>query len=141
MWSYVWPILLILVGNCFYNICAKSTPISANAYLCMTVTYGIGAGVSYLLFLFSKNTSSFLEELQKLNWTAIVLGLSIVALEIGYIFAYRVGWKINVASLVTNILLAIVLIFIGYYVYGETLSVIKAIGIFFCCLGLFLIIK
>lgn len=63
---------------------------------------------------FSQSREAVSLELSKLNWTAPTLGLAVVALEVGYILTYRAGWKINTASLVTNIALAILLLFIGF---------------------------
>lgn len=140
-WSLFWPIALITIGNCFYNVCAKSTPLAADAYLSMAVAYLTGAAVSFLIYLGFGPKTPILEELSKLNWTAPVLGLSIVALEVGYIFAYRAGWKINTASLVTNTALAIILLFIGLFCYGEPITMRKFVGVVICCVGLYFLIK
>ena len=59
-----------------------------------------------------------------------------VALEVGYILTYRAGWKINTASLVTNIALAILLLFIGFLFYGEPITGRKLLGVVICGIGL-----
>ena len=38
-WNLFWPIALITLANCFYNICTKSTPEQANPFLSLCVTY------------------------------------------------------------------------------------------------------
>lgn len=106
-WNLFWPIALITLANCFYNICTKSTPEQANPFLSLCVTYLTAAAVCISVFIFSQSREAVSLELSKLNWTAPTLGLAVVALEVGYILTYRAGWKINTASLVTNIALAI----------------------------------
>lgn len=139
--NFLWPIVLITVGNCFYNVCAKSTPLDADAYLSMAVSYLTGGIISFVIFCFTRPVSTFNLEILKLKWTAPLLGCSIVALEVGYIYAYRAGWKINTASLVTNIALAVMLLFIGWIFYGEAMTLRKSIGIGICSIGLIFLIK
>lgn len=107
----------------------------------MAVAYLTGACVSFLIYLGFGPKAPIIQELSKLNWTAPVLGLSIVALEVGYIFAYRAGWKINTASLVTNTALAIILLFVGLICYGEPITMRKMLGVIICCAGLYFLIK
>lgn len=140
-WNLFWPIALITLANCFYNICTKSTPEQANPFLSLCVTYLTAAAVCISVFLSSQSREAVSLELSKLNWTAPTLGLAVVALEVGYILTYRAGWKINTASLVTNIALAILLLFIGFLFYGEPITLRKLFGVFICCIGLFFLIK
>jgi len=141
MWNYIWPIAMVVFANVFYNICTKSTPNNANVFLSLTVTYLTAAVISFTLFLAKGQRYSIGTEFTKLNWTSIVLGLSIVALEFGYICVYRAGWKISTASLVANICLACALIFVGLLLYRETITARQAIGIAVCIIGLILLTK
>ena len=99
------------------------------------------AAVCISVFLFSQSREAVSLELSKLNWTAPTLGLAVVALEVGYILTYRAGWKINTASLVTNIALAILLLFIGFLFYGEPITGRKLLGVVICGIGLVFLIK
>ena len=139
MISYSWPIVLVIVSNVLYNIATKSTPSDANAFLSLAVTYLIAAGCSAALYFFQGGHAGLLRELSQLNWTALALGVSIVALEFGYISAYRAGWPVNTASLVANIALACVLLIVGALLYQEGITPKQAAGIAVCFLGLLLI--
>lgn len=141
MWNLIWPILLVAGANTFYNICAKSTPDGINAFASLSVTYFIGAVLSIILFFITGNQKNFITEISKANWTSLVLGMSVVALEFGYISIYRAGWKISMGSLVANISLACVLMLLGLLVYKETISLRQAVGMIVCIIGLFLISK
>ena len=68
-----------------------------------------------------------------------VLGLVIVGLEVGYIYAYKAGWKVSTARIVQAALVAIILVFVGYGLYHEALTIKKIAGIVICLGGLVLI--
>lgn len=139
MWEMLWPILLIILSNTIYNVCTKSTPSNVNAFGALMITYIVAAFLTAIIFVFLVKPENVAFELTKINWTSVVLGMAIVGLELAYIFAYRAGWKVSSASLVANIGLAIVLIFVGALLYGENISLKQVLGIFVCCGGLFLI--
>jgi len=94
-----------------------------------------------IIFLFNKTDKEFFQAFKELNWTSILLGVSIVGLEFGYLMAYRAGWKISVGSLVANIALALMLIPIGILFFKEGFGFNKILGASFCIIGLILINK
>ena len=139
--NMLWPMAVIVVSNIFYHICSKSTPDNINPLASLTVTYIIGAVFSGILyFLLNKNADLF-AEYRNLNWSTWVLGLSIVGLEVGSIYMYKVGWNISSGQLIHSAALAICLIFIGAIFYKENISLTKLAGIAVCLFGLFLINK
>ena len=139
MFNYIWPLGLVVLSNVFYQICAKSTPENINPLASLTVTYLVGALVSLVLYYLLNRDANILVEYSKLNWTPFVLGISIVGLETGMIFAYKVGWLINTAQIVQAVILAIILIFVGVLFYNEAVTWNKIAGIAVCLLGLVLI--
>lgn len=138
MWRYLWPILMVIAANTFYHLCAKSTPQNANPFLSLFVTYTVGAALSMLFYLFGKN-DILTNELKKLNWTSVVLGLAIVGLEYGYLKVYRAGWNVSTGSLVANIGLAVILVLLGALLYKEVITVTRLAGIVLCVAGIILI--
>ena len=137
--TYYLPIILIVTANVFYNICTKSTPASANPFLSLLVTYLVAALLTLILMLTNGLDDGIVQSLKRLNWTSYALGISVVALEFGYITAYRAGWNISLGSLVANISLAILLIPIGILFYKEVLTINHLAGISLCLAGLFFI--
>ena len=134
-----WPILLAVFSDVFYQICAKSTPANMNPFASLTVTYLIGSAVSAVIFFLTSSGGNLLAEWKGVNWSTFVLGLAIVGLEAGAIYMYKVGWAVNTGYIVKSILLAIVLIAVGYFLYKESFSLNKALGIAACLVGLYLI--
>ena len=106
MISYVWPIALVVFSNTLYQICAKEVPAGMNAFASLTVTYLVGAVASGLLFLATGNGANLLQEYGRLNWAPFVLGLVILGLEAGWIYAYKAGWPVSTAFIVQSAILA-----------------------------------
>ena len=136
----LWPVLAVVASNIVYNICQKSTPSNANTFGALTVTYLVAAVVSAIVFFTTAN-GSVIGEIKKLNWTSFALGAAIIGLETGYIFLYRAGWKVSVGSVVCNIALAVALIFVGWLLYKESITLRQIAGIAVCAVGLVLISK
>lgn len=135
----IWPIIIVITANTFYNISTKSTPGGINAFASLSITYLVAALLSVVMFWVTDHQKNFLAEISKTNWTSPVLGIAVVALEFGYISIYRAGWKISRASLVANIGLAVVLLILGIFFYRENISARQIIGMLVCLAGLFLI--
>jgi drug/metabolite transporter (DMT)-like permease len=141
MFMYIFSIIIIVASNVIYNICSKSIPEKANPFSALFITYIVGALVTVIAFRFYKTDKGFFDSLKDLNWASFVLSFSIVGLEFGYIMAYRAGWNISIGSLVANILLALMLIPIGIFLYKEDFSMTKVFGIILCIVGLIFINK
>ena len=136
MLSYIWPIALIVFSNTLYQICAKSVPEGMNPFASLTVTYLVGAVVSGILYYTVGSGVGLLKEYGKLNWAPVVLGVVIVGLEAGYIFAFKAGWQVSTAQVVQAAILAGVLLIVGYLLYHEALTWNKILGIVICLVGL-----
>ena len=139
MLSYIWPIALVVLSNTLYQICAKSVPEGMNPLASLTVTYLVGAAVSCALYFILNRNANLLREIRLTNWAPIVLGVVIVGLEVGFIYAFRAGWQISVAQIVSSAVLAVILIFVGYLLYHEAITWNKIVGIIVCLAGLVLI--
>ena len=139
MLSYIWPIALIVLSNTVYQICAKSVPEGMNPFASLTVTYLVGAAVSGILYYALGNHTGLLKEYGKLNWAPIILGIVIVGLEAGYIFAYKAGWQVSRAQVVQSAILAGALLLVGWLRYHEALTWNKIVGVVICMIGLIFI--
>lgn len=139
MWSMIWPVMVVVLSNVIYNVSQKSTPEGVNAFFALLVTYLVAAAVTAIIFVSTKGIHSIPNEVHKLNWASLALGVAIIGLEVGNLFLYRAGWKISVGSLVSNIALAIVLLFVGILFYKEAITMKQVIGMIVCALGLVLI--
>ena len=141
MFNYIWPLLIIIFSNTLYQICAKGIPSKMSPYASMTITYAVATLFSAAAFFATTKGGNILEEFSHTNWATIVLGIVITGLEVGFIFAYKAGWKVNTLSVTTNAILAIVLIFVGLIGYHEPINWSKVLGVTICLVGLYFINK
>ncbi|MBZ4667925.1 MAG: hypothetical protein JG775_1077 [Defluviitaleaceae bacterium] len=110
-----------------------------NPFASLTVTYVIGAVASLIFYYVLNKEANIIHEYSKVNWAPFVLGFAIVGLEVGYIYAYKAGWPVSVAQIVQASVLAVILIFVGYLLYHESITWNKIAGIIVCLTGLALI--
>lgn len=114
---------------------AKATPVTAPPFLALSMTYL----VSFLLCAaaYVVTGPSLRQDLQTINWASAAWGLTLVAVEFGYILLYRAGWKISIASLLANVSVALLLAGIGVLLYKDILLPRQIIGIILCLAGIF----
>lgn len=139
MFGYVWPLGLVVISNVFYQICAKAVPEKMDPFASLTITYAVGAVMSLIMFLAVNKDGNILQEYNKTNWAPFILGIVIVGLEVGYIYAYKAGWPVSVAQIVQSAILAVILIFVGNILYKEAVTWNKIVGILVCLAGLGLV--
>lgn len=107
----------------------------------MTITYLVGAVCSAIMFFVINKHGNLLHEYTKLNWAPIFLGVSVVGLEVGFIYAYKNGWPVSTASMVQSAFLAVALLFVGALLYHESINLNKLLGVGICLVGLFFLNK
>ena len=110
-----------------------------NPFASLIITYLVGAAVAFIMFLILGDSRDILTELKKANWTSFVLGIVLVGLEVGFIYAYKAGWKVSAAQIVTSSILGVILIIVGYVGYKEAITWNKIVGDIVCLAGLGLI--
>ena len=136
MFAYICPIALVVLSNVVYQICAKSVPEGINPFASLTVTYLVGAAAIAILFFALGSGGNLLKEYGKLNWAPVVLGIVIVGLEAGWIYAYKAGWQVSTGFIVQSSFLVAVLLLVGYFLYHEALTWNKLVGVAICLIGL-----
>ncbi len=136
MISYIWPIALVVLSNILYQICAKSVPQSMDPLASLTITYLVGAAVSGALFFALNGGGNLVHEYGKMNWAPLILGIVIVGLEVGWIYAYKAGWQVSTGFIVQSSFLCVALVFVGWLLYREALTWNKLIGVAICMIGL-----
>ena len=124
MASYVWPIALIVFSNIVYQICAKAVPGDIHPLAAAALYFALNRG------------GSLLREYGRLNWASIVLGLVILGLEVGWIYAYKAGWPVSTAFIVQSSFLAVCLLAVGRWLYAEAIPWNRLVGALICLVGL-----
>ena len=60
--SYSWPIILVVISNILYQVCAKSVPKDMDAMASMTITYLVGALCSAVMYFIMNRNGNLLHE-------------------------------------------------------------------------------
>ena len=139
MFAYIWPIALVVLSNVLYQIAAKSTPEGIHPLASLTVSYLIAAVLSAVLYFALTRGGNIFAEYSKLNWSAIVIGIVLVGLEAGAIFAYKAGWEVSVSYIVQSAFIAVALLAVGILLFHEPVKWTKIVGLVVCLGGLVLL--
>lgn len=132
-------ISITVISNVFYHIVIKLTPEDTNPAVALSVTYGTSLLICLIYLLIFPPDEGFKAAFAKTNWTSAALGLAILGLEFGYLLAYRAGWNISMAGIVSSAVVGIILIPIGLFIFKEKLNFYNLTGIIFCIIGLVLV--
>lgn len=132
-------ILLVLAGNVAYHLGLKQVPRDVHPLAPLLVLFATAALTVLAAWPFAARGASLRGEVAKLDWTPFAVGAAIVAIELGFLLAYRAGWKISTAPVTANILVAVSLAVLGALVFRETLTPSRAGGLALCLVGLWLL--
>lgn len=135
------PIVMVVLANVGYHLCAKAITTDVNQWLSLAITYAIAFILTFGIYLFSSHGSTLRQDLHTLPWASFALGGIVIGLELGNILMYQAGWDVSVGSLVCNIALAIALVFVGAAVFGEQVTSIKVAGVLVCCAGIWMVTR
>lgn len=135
-----WLSMAMLIGaNVAYHVCQKTIPGVANPMVSVTVTFLVATLASAALLPVFLGDNGMVTELRRLNWSSVVLGLTIIGIEVGFLLLYRSGWNISLASIVVNALVALTLIPVGILLFKEKLLGTDIVGILLLLAGIYLI--
>jgi len=132
---------LTVMGMLLYHLSQKAVPKEANPLFVIVIAYLVGIAVCLLIALVYPAKKGLLETFKGSNWAVFTLGAAAALIELGFLLAYRTGWKISIAAVATNAAAAIVLIPVGLLVFKDHLSLRNVIGLLFCILGLALVVR
>ncbi len=128
---------LIVIGVIVYHLSQKSIPGDANPFVALAGAYLIAFCISVAALLFGGDLWKEAKILRRQDVLPVLfLGLTAVAIELGYLYAYRTGWKISTTGITTGALTAGALALIGVLWFKEELTMLHAAGIGLCILGI-----
>lgn len=131
--------LLVIGSNVIYHVSQKSIPSGVNPIISVIVTFITALILCLCMLPFISYEVSFLNEIKKLNWASIIVGVSIIGIEIGYLLFYRSGWKISLGPVFAYAMVTLCLIPIGILLFKEQISITNCFGIVFALIGIYLI--
>ena len=139
--NFYFPFALTVGGMLFYHLSQKSIPKEMNPFLATILAYVAGIVVCGVFAFTQPGNKSLIGSLKESNWAVFVVGAAAACIEVGFMLAYRAGWKISVAAIATNAALAAMLIPVGIVIFKEHLSLRNLLGLVFCIVGLVLVVR
>lgn len=133
------PILLVILGYLLYHSSQKLVPMGVNAFFSLIVSYTVALILCIALFFLVPAREGMRESFKSLNWTSFAIGLAVVALEGGFLFAYRAGWNVSFTGLISNVAAALLLLPIGIFLFREQVSALNLLGVVLAITGIILI--
>lgn len=137
--AFVAPFLLAVAGLATYHIAQKSIPDSAHPLALLAVAYGVACVACLALLPFFSDGRSIGAAFASVPWLVVVVALGMLGLEIGYLLAYRAGWKLSIAAVAAGSLAALILVPVGVLVFKEAITLARVGGIVLCLAGLALL--
>lgn len=134
-------IVLVVLGNVVYHIGQRAIPREANPVVATLAAYVVAMVATLATIPFMARGVAFGSAWRTLNSSTLLVGTGIVAVELGFLLAYRSGWAISNASLTANALLAVVLLALGALVFREPVSFGRVVGVALCLGGLWLVTR
>ncbi len=130
---------IAVLASVLYHTFQKATSPAVNPAVGLTVTYLIALGLSAFLIIIFPLNGSIRDELRKVNWASLALGVALVGLEVGFLLAYRSGWNLSIAAVAANVAAALLLLPTGIVLFKERPSLINIAGVFVCIIGLVMV--
>jgi drug/metabolite transporter (DMT)-like permease len=134
MLLYYPSLAIVVAGTVIYHLSIKQVPKSTNPFFSLLIAYLAAAALCSVLLW----TSSGEKQISRAN---LGVAVGVLGIETGFLLAYRAGWPVGSASLTANVLSALILLPIGFFLFAEKLSLQRGIGVALCILGLALVIK
>ena len=141
MTNFYFPFGLAVGGMLFYHLSQKFIPKEINPFFATIIAYLVGIVVCAVCGLTFPGNRSFVSSVRQSNWAVLVLGAAAASIEVGFLLAYRAGWRISVAAVATNVAVTAMLIPIGIIIFKDHLSLRNILGLVFCVLGLVLVVR
>ena len=132
------PLMLVVAGSLVYHVAAKSVPKALDPVASVIGVYAAALVASIVVYAAARPGS--VPGLTQMWHPAIAaVGLGALMIELGFLVSYRAQWPVSMASLMTNGLVAVLLVPIGALMFGETITVVRVIGVALCLIGVSLI--
>ena len=139
--NFYLPLVLAVAGMLFYHLVQKSIPKGINPFYAMIIAYVAGIIVLAVCAITLPGNKSFVSSLRESNWAVLLVGAGAACIELGFLLAYRSGWRISVAAVATNVAVTLLLVPIGIVIFKDHLSLRNILGLIFCVLGLVLVVR
>ncbi len=137
-WFY-FSFILAVIGPVLYHVIQKVTPATVDPFVSLSISYITALSICIFGLIARPPATGLRESIRQLNWTSLLLGVSIIMVEIGYMMLYRSGWSLTSGSLACTAVGTVLLVTLGVTLFHEPVTFQKIAGVVLCLCGLALI--
>jgi len=131
---------LVVISVLLYHVTQKNIPQDTNPLIVVAAAYFFAICICLAGFFFTGESKRLTDIVRGQNWLVVaLLGIAAIGIELGFLYAYRTGWKVSTTATTTGTFITIALAFVGVLWFKETLTVVNVIGIMLCILGVIFI--
>lgn len=131
--------LVAIIGAIGYQYFVKRVPVSLNPIVSVLGVYAGVFALGVLLLPLFPAPGGLAQHVRQLSWLQLALAGSVFLIELGFLLMYRYGWDLSTANLLTGVVINIALVGLGVALLGERLSLVNALGIALCIVGVALV--
>jgi drug/metabolite transporter (DMT)-like permease len=132
---YIISAAIAVLSMTGYQVFIKKIPGDVNPVVSVIAIYLVGLIVCVVLLPFFLPTNQIISQVQKIGWPQIIVGFTIVGIEIGFLLMYRSGWTLSTGYIMTSVAVNIALLLIGLLFFSEKLSAVNVTGVLLCIVG------
>lgn len=132
------PLMLVVAGSLVYHVAAKSVPKALDPVASVIGVYAAALVASIAVYAAAR-PGSMPGLTHMWNPAVAAVGLGALMIELGFLVTYRAAWPVSMASVITNGLVAVLLVPIGALLFGETITLVRLIGVGLCLVGVSLL--
>lgn len=141
MVKYWLPLVIVVLSSVGYQVGLKEVSNGMDPIVALVVTYLSSSVTSFLLyFILASKKENRWKAVTQVNPAALLLGGSIVGIEIGCLYMFVAGWTVNTAFVVSNSCIVLALMVMGKVLYGEKLTIRQLGGVLISMAGIFAIV-
>ena len=130
--------IIVIASLVTYQVCMKLVPGGINPISALATFYFTALLCTLAAARFVP-TESPVWSMSEFSWAAVVVGIAIVGIELGYLLMYRGGWNLSTAPVLGMGAAAVILVPISVMVFKQPWSPRYLIGIALCIYGLYLL--
>ena len=113
MTAFVYSIAPVIASQVTYQLVVKAIPRESHPFGALIIVYGLAMVACIVLSPSAGRPLVFADLRRLLSWPTCLLALALVGIEIGYLLAYRSGWKLGATFAVTSVATVAVLALLG----------------------------
>ena len=137
--SLAGPLLLVVGGSLLYHVAAKSVPKALEPFGALIGVYATALAACIVAYAIVRRGAMPSQISALWHPTVAAVGIGALMIELGFLLTYRAAWPVSIASVMSNGLVAVLLLPIGALIFGEAITMIRIAGVILCLAGVWLL--